>query len=236
MLLSGQLEAAWICGFPFVQYREQLALAAVPLYRGQPLYQFHLIANAANAAKTVEDLRGDVHAFSDPDSNSGFLVTRALVAEMGQSSGALLPPSLFRIRQPQRHPRGRFGPRGQRRYRRLCLRCRRGSRARPVAGSAGRPPLRVARLSADRLPPDGAGQPPHRDAPFGAARHAGQRAGARNSGAPASGWVHARRTQPLRRHRRQVRSRAERSMKPAWLMPRAWPYPCKSHCSWRCLW
>jgi phosphonate transport system substrate-binding protein len=85
LLLSGQLDAAWICGFPFVQYREQLALVAVPLYRGQPLYQSYLIANAANEAKTVEDLRGDVHAFSDPDSNSGFLVTRALLAEMGQS-------------------------------------------------------------------------------------------------------------------------------------------------------
>jgi phosphonate transport system substrate-binding protein len=85
LLLSGQLDAAWICGFPFVQYREKLALVAVPLYRGQPLYQSYLIANAANDAKAVEDLQGDVHAFSDPDSNSGFLVTRALLAEMGQS-------------------------------------------------------------------------------------------------------------------------------------------------------
>ena len=85
LLLSGQLDVAWICGFPFVQYREQLALVAVPLCRGQPLYQSYLIANPANEATTVEDLRGDVHAFSDPDSNSGFLVTRALLAEMQQS-------------------------------------------------------------------------------------------------------------------------------------------------------
>jgi phosphonate transport system substrate-binding protein len=85
LLLSGELDAAWICGYPFVQYREQLALVAVPLYRGQPLYQSYLIANAANEAKTFEDFRGDVHAFSDPDSNSGFLVTRALLAEMRQS-------------------------------------------------------------------------------------------------------------------------------------------------------
>ena len=34
LLLSGQLDAAWICGFPFVQYREQLALVAVPLIAG----------------------------------------------------------------------------------------------------------------------------------------------------------------------------------------------------------
>jgi phosphonate transport system substrate-binding protein len=91
MLLSGQLDAAWICGYPFVQYREQLALVAVPLYRGQPLYQSYLITNEANDAKAFEDLAGDVHAFSDPDSNSGFLVTRALLAERQQT-----PDQFFR--------------------------------------------------------------------------------------------------------------------------------------------
>jgi phosphonate transport system substrate-binding protein len=39
LLLSGQLDAAWICGFPFVQFADELALVAVPLYRQQPLYQ-----------------------------------------------------------------------------------------------------------------------------------------------------------------------------------------------------
>ena len=30
MLLSGQLDAAWICDDPYVQYQEKLALLAVP--------------------------------------------------------------------------------------------------------------------------------------------------------------------------------------------------------------
>ena len=85
MLLSGQLDAAWICGFPYVQYRDRLALVAVPLYRQQPLYQSYLIVNRANEAREIAELAGNVHAFSDPDSNSGFLVTRALLVEMQQS-------------------------------------------------------------------------------------------------------------------------------------------------------
>ena len=85
MLLSGQLHAAWICGFPFVQYRDQLALVAVPLHRGQPLYQSYVIANGHNPANAFDRLRGQTHAFSDPDSNSGFLVTRALLADMGET-------------------------------------------------------------------------------------------------------------------------------------------------------
>src|SRR3954454_1892239 len=44
LLVSGQLNAAWICGYPFVQYRDQLSLVAVPVWRGKPLYRSYLIA------------------------------------------------------------------------------------------------------------------------------------------------------------------------------------------------
>ena len=80
LLVSGQLTAAWICGYPFVSYREELALVAVPVWRGRPLYQSYLIVDAARRASSLDDLKGDVHAFSDPNSNSGYLVTRAALA------------------------------------------------------------------------------------------------------------------------------------------------------------
>ena len=80
MLLSGQLDAAWVCDDPYVQHESQLALLAVPLYRHEPLYQTYVIVNQASKAKTFDDIRRTVHAFSDPDSTSGFLVTRYLLA------------------------------------------------------------------------------------------------------------------------------------------------------------
>jgi len=83
MLISGQLHAAWICGFPYVAYRDQLSLLAVPVWRGRPLYQAYLITSKQRQAKSIDDLRGDIHSFSDPDSNSGYLVTSALLAERG---------------------------------------------------------------------------------------------------------------------------------------------------------
>ena len=85
MLLAGQLDAAWICGFPFVVHRDALALVAVPLWRGKPLYQSYLITAPGREARDLPDLRGDIHAFSDPDSNSGYLVTRTRLARMGVS-------------------------------------------------------------------------------------------------------------------------------------------------------
>lgn len=82
-LISGLLDAAWICGFPFVAYRRELELIAVPVWRGKPAYQSYLLVSADRDANSIADLHGDIHAFSDPDSNSGYLVTRALLAERG---------------------------------------------------------------------------------------------------------------------------------------------------------
>lgn len=95
LLVAGQLDAAWICGYPFVQYREALDVLAVPLYRGQPLYRAYLIARQDRGAAALVDLRGDIHAFSDPDSNSGFLVTGAMLADIGITPGAFFARSFF---------------------------------------------------------------------------------------------------------------------------------------------
>lgn len=90
-LVSGLLDAAWICGFPFIAYRRELELVAVPIWRGRMTYQSYLIVSGGREASTIDDLRGDIHAFSDPDSNSGYLVTRALLAEKG-----IKPPDFFK--------------------------------------------------------------------------------------------------------------------------------------------
>lgn len=91
LLLSGQLHAAWICGYPFVQYRDRLSLVAVPVWKGKPLYQSYLIIPKDRDATEVEQLKGDLHAFSDPNSNSGYLVTAALLARQ-----KLRPEQFFR--------------------------------------------------------------------------------------------------------------------------------------------
>lgn len=90
MLLDGSVDAAWICGFPYLQHRERLELIGVPQWRGQPLYQSYLIARDDDSAGSLSDLNGGTHAFSDPDSNSGYLVTASDLARNGQ-----LPENFF---------------------------------------------------------------------------------------------------------------------------------------------
>lgn len=83
LLLSGQLDAAWICGYPYVAHAQELQLIAVPVWQGRPQYRSYLIVERDRGGEGLANLQGDIHAFSDPDSNSGFLVTRALLAEVG---------------------------------------------------------------------------------------------------------------------------------------------------------
>lgn len=95
LLVSGQLDAAWICGYPYVHYRDELALVAVPDWNGKPFYQSYLIVGADREAAALEDLFGDIHAFSDPDSNSGYLVTRTLLFERGMEPEGFFRNTMF---------------------------------------------------------------------------------------------------------------------------------------------
>ncbi len=85
MLKAGKLQAAWICGYPYVKPRdpEFIDLLAAPLYRGAPLYRSLVIVPRDSEALQIEDLKGKVFAYSDPDSNSGYLVPRATLARAG---------------------------------------------------------------------------------------------------------------------------------------------------------
>lgn len=84
-VLDGSVDAAWTCGYPYLQHRADLSLLGVPVWRGRPLYQSYLIVAADDPATDLADLRGGAHAFSDPDSNSGFLVTASDLARMGET-------------------------------------------------------------------------------------------------------------------------------------------------------
>jgi phosphonate transport system substrate-binding protein len=94
-LLDGSVDAAWTCGYPFLQHRTELSLLGVPVWRGEPLYQSYLIAAADDPATSLADLRGGAHAFSDPDSNSGFLVTASDLAGMGEAPERFFSRAIF---------------------------------------------------------------------------------------------------------------------------------------------
>ena len=96
LLFHGQLEAAWICGYPYIRHHRQLQLLAVPLYQGRPEYQSYLIRPRQQEpeVRSWADLKGKVFAYSDPLSNSGWLVAQAQLRAVGLT-GKDLKKSFF---------------------------------------------------------------------------------------------------------------------------------------------
>ena len=95
LLLEGSIDAAWLCGYPYLQHKEALSLMAVPVWNGRPLYQSYLIVGADSTAGGLADLRGGTHAYSDPDSNSGYLVTVSDLVRMGERPEAFFGRTIF---------------------------------------------------------------------------------------------------------------------------------------------
>jgi phosphonate transport system substrate-binding protein len=96
LVLGNKLDFAWICGYPYVRHRRELRLVAVPLWRGQPLYQSYLIVPADDRrTRSIRDLRGRIFAYSDPDSNSGYLYPRYLLTTLGENPATFFSRTFF---------------------------------------------------------------------------------------------------------------------------------------------
>ncbi|MGQ9862562.1 MAG: substrate-binding domain-containing protein [Thiobacillaceae bacterium] len=95
-LLADELDLAWLCGYPYVRHRQKLHLVAVPSYQGAPRYRAYLITPSEDTrTRTIEDLRDRVFAYSDPDSNSGWLVPQVTIKRLGHDPGHFFRKTFF---------------------------------------------------------------------------------------------------------------------------------------------
>jgi phosphonate transport system substrate-binding protein len=96
LVREGKIDFAWLCGFPYVRYRREMRLVAVPLWRGKPYYQAYIIVPAEDTrSQSLFDLRGKIFAYSDPDSNSGYLYPQYLLIQAGESPASFFSRSFF---------------------------------------------------------------------------------------------------------------------------------------------
>ncbi len=97
MLKSGSLDFAWICGFPYVQNRdpEFIKMLSVPVYKGSPLYHSFIIVPKDSPYQSLDDLKGKTFAYSDPESNSGYLYPQYLLAQKGTNKESFFRQTFF---------------------------------------------------------------------------------------------------------------------------------------------
>lgn len=92
LLGSGGIDLAFICSGPYAADRDRyhFEALAVPQVHQKSVYRAYLITGQDNPITRFEDLRGKTFAFSDPDSNTGCIVPRFLLAQRGE-----FPQSFF---------------------------------------------------------------------------------------------------------------------------------------------
>ena len=93
---NGEIDAGFICGLPYVQLTRQVPapveLLAAPVlrgdrYAGRPIYFSDVIVRRDSPVRTFADLRGRSWAYNDPDSHSGYNLTRHYLVKMGETHG-----------------------------------------------------------------------------------------------------------------------------------------------------
>jgi phosphonate transport system substrate-binding protein len=92
----GQADIGFLCGLPYVELVRQphppVELLVAPVlmgdrYGGRPIYFSDVIVRADSPFGSFPELRGSVWAFNDPDSHSGYNVTRHRLVSMGETEG-----------------------------------------------------------------------------------------------------------------------------------------------------
>lgn len=92
LLHQSRLDFAWLCDYPFLYLKDLVRLLAVPVNKGRPYYRAYLLVHADNVKpQGMADLKGAAFAYSDPYSNTGYLVPRYLIQQLGEN-----PQTFFR--------------------------------------------------------------------------------------------------------------------------------------------
>ena len=97
LLGKGEIDLAFICSGPYVTGKEKFGfeLLATPEVRGSHFYQSYLIVNRASEINRLEDMRGRVFAFTDPESNSGKLVPTYWLSRMGEQPKSFFSKTIY---------------------------------------------------------------------------------------------------------------------------------------------
>ena len=94
---KGQIDLAFICSGPYAHGKEKFGfeLLATPEIQKSHFYQSYLIVNKASQFKDLEDLRGQVFAFTDPDSNTGKLVPTYWLGQMSERPETFFSKTIY---------------------------------------------------------------------------------------------------------------------------------------------
>ena len=94
---KGEIDLAFVCSGPYANGKEKYGfqLLSTPQVHGSHFYQSYLIVNEESPYHFLEDLKGLIFAFTDPDSNTGKLVPTYWLGRMGERPETFFKKTLY---------------------------------------------------------------------------------------------------------------------------------------------
>ena len=94
---QGEIDLAFICSGPYATSKDKYGfeLLATPQVKGSHFYHSYLIVNKDSPFHRLEDLRGRVFAFTDPESNTGKLVPTYWLALAGEKPETFFGKTIY---------------------------------------------------------------------------------------------------------------------------------------------
>jgi phosphonate transport system substrate-binding protein len=93
LLKNREVDVAFVCAGPYTQGHDEfgMEILAVPVVHGVSVYHSYIIARQGSKFGSLQEMRGQKFAFTDPNSNTGCLVPTYMLARNGEK-----PETFFR--------------------------------------------------------------------------------------------------------------------------------------------
>lgn len=97
LLKRKELEIAFVCSGPYVSGKKDfgMEIIAIPVCNGKKIYYSYFITSKKSGITSFDGLKGKTFAFTDPLSNSGFLVPSFFLAQRSETPESFFKKTIF---------------------------------------------------------------------------------------------------------------------------------------------
>ncbi|MCK5004202.1 MAG: phosphate/phosphite/phosphonate ABC transporter substrate-binding protein [Candidatus Aminicenantes bacterium] len=91
------VDVAYVCSGAYTMGFEDfgMEILAVPVVSGRKTYNCYIISNSESGIESFQDLKGKRFAFTDPNSNTGYLVPIYMLAKIGETPDSFFKETFF---------------------------------------------------------------------------------------------------------------------------------------------
>ena len=97
MMQDREIDVAFVCSGPYTQGHKDfgMEILAAPVVHGRQVYYSYILAHRDSDIQTFSDLKGHRFAFTDPNSNTGFIVPNYMLTLKDETAKSFFAETFF---------------------------------------------------------------------------------------------------------------------------------------------